>query len=364
MPPARRRSSAPASSIWPSPATTRRSRRRTCSRAARGSARVCWSFGELDPSADAAELTWSGDRLSGTLRFVDGAAAATHLVIARSGGRPGLAIVTLSPRATTPAGSSPPAPSVPTAGPKSCWPTAGDVRAARQRPAGRPAAHRPPRPPRPCPRRGPSRLRDGGRLRQGAQAVRPADRPLPGDPAQAREQPDRARRRAGDTGARGQGFDLGPPAWRYFAAAAVAFGGPALRRVSLETHHAFGAIGYAEEHEAPRHFRRAHLDTLAFGGAAAARSELAAQLLDDPKALPEYDLGVAGNAFRAEVRAWLEQHWSGERKAAFDARRSTIASSTPRSPATSAGPAGSASAGRASSAGRRAGRSSRSPSSR
>ena len=54
-----------------------------------GSTRVCWSFGELDPSADAAELTWSGDRLSGTLRFVEGAAAATHLVIARSGGRPG-----------------------------------------------------------------------------------------------------------------------------------------------------------------------------------------------------------------------------------------------------------------------------------
>ena len=28
----------------------------------------------------------------------------------------------------------------------------------------------------------------------------------------------------------------------------------------------------------------------------------------------------AGNAFRTEVRAWLQQHWSGARKAAFDAR--------------------------------------------
>ena len=36
------------------------------------------------------------------------------------------------------------------------------------------------------------------------------------------------------------------------------------------------------------------------------------------RTLPEYDLGAAGNAFRAEVRAWLQQHWSGERKAAFD----------------------------------------------
>jgi alkylation response protein AidB-like acyl-CoA dehydrogenase len=34
--------------------------------------------------------------------------------------------------------------------------------------------------------------------------------------------------------------------------------------------------------------------------------------------LPEYDLGEAGNAFRATVRDWLEKHWSGERKAAFD----------------------------------------------
>jgi alkylation response protein AidB-like acyl-CoA dehydrogenase len=118
-----------------------------------------------------------------------------------------------------------------------------------------------------------------------------------------------------------QGFDIGAEAWRYFGAAAVAFGGPALRRVSLETHHAFGAIGYAEEHEAPRHFKRAHLDALGFGGAAAARRELAAHWLDDPQAaLPEYDLGAAGNAFRGEVRAWLQQHWSGERKAAFDAK--------------------------------------------
>ena len=41
-----------------------------------GRARICWSFAELDPSAGASELTWSGDLLSGTLRFVDAAAAA------------------------------------------------------------------------------------------------------------------------------------------------------------------------------------------------------------------------------------------------------------------------------------------------
>ncbi len=163
-----------------------------------------------------------------------------------------------------------------------------------------------------------------------------------------------------------QSFDLGAAAWRYFAAAAVAFGGPALRRVSLETHHAFGAIGYAEEHEAPRHFKRAHLDALAFGGAAAARRELAAHLLDDPQAvLPEYDLGPAGNAFRSEVRglaaAALERRTQGGVRCQAVSRPRVRSR---RSRATSARPAGSASAGRASSAGRAARRSSSSPSSR
>ena len=114
-------------------------------------------------------------------------------------------------------------------------------------------------------------------------------------------------------------FDHGAPGWPYFAAAAPAYAGQALRQVSLETHHAFGAIGYAEEHEAPRHFRRVHLDVLVLGGAAAARQELAGALLDDDTAtLPEYDLGPAGNAFREEVRDWLRTHWTGDRKAAFD----------------------------------------------
>jgi len=69
--------------------------------------------------------------------------------------------------------------------------------------------------------------------------------------------------------------DSGDPDWRVFAAAAFAFAGPALREVSIQTHRAFGAIGYAEEHEAPRHFRRVHADLARFGGAPRARAELA-----------------------------------------------------------------------------------------
>ena len=285
-----------------------------------GSARICWSFGELDPSAGASELSWSGDRLSGLLRFVDGAAAATHLVVARGGGRPGLDIVALGGHdgirviATRALGADGWAEILLANVPVAFVPLANAALADLLRVA---------------------------RLAQLARAQGAARRAFEMAVDYAKE-----RRQFGQPIGRFQAiqhkladnlialegvrttlehaaeaFDLGAPAWRYFAAAAVAFGGPALRQVTLETQHAFGAIGYAEEHEAPRHFRRAHLDTLALGGAAAARRELAVHLLDDPEGtLPEYDLGAAGNAFRAEVRAWLQTHWRGERKATFDAK--------------------------------------------
>lgn len=73
--------------------------------------------------------------------------------------------------------------------------------------------------------------------------------------------------------------DSGNPEWHVFASAAIAFAGPALRNVSIETHRALGAIGYAEEHEAPRHFRRVHADLVRFGGAPRARADLADYLL-------------------------------------------------------------------------------------
>lgn len=73
--------------------------------------------------------------------------------------------------------------------------------------------------------------------------------------------------------------DSGNPDWRVFAASALAFAGPALRTVSIETHRALGAIGYAEEHEAPRHFRRVHADLARFGGVSRARAALADYVL-------------------------------------------------------------------------------------
>jgi len=109
--------------------------------------------------------------------------------------------------------------------------------------------------------------------------------------------------------------------WRYFVNAAVAFGCDALRRVSLEVQHTLGAIGYAEEHQAPRHFKRVHLDTVALGGAAEARRRVATFLFDKGgTGLPQYDLGPAANELRDQAQAWLDENWSGERKAAFDAK--------------------------------------------
>jgi len=73
--------------------------------------------------------------------------------------------------------------------------------------------------------------------------------------------------------------DAANPDWKTFAASALAFASPALREASIQTHRALGAIGYAEEHEAPRHFRRVHADLARFGGVTRARAELADYLL-------------------------------------------------------------------------------------
>jgi alkylation response protein AidB-like acyl-CoA dehydrogenase len=283
-----------------------------------GAARIGWSFGELDPNNDAGALSWHDDAVSGTLRFVDAGATATHLVVAttREGG--GLAIVALN----TPAAQ--------VAATRALGADGLAEITLTQAPASYVAID-------------PGVIDDLLRIARVAMLARAhgaARRAFEMAVEYAKE-----RRQFGQPIGRFQAiqhklannlialegvrvtlehaagsFDFGSASWRYFAAAAAAFGGPTLRQVSLETQHAFGAIGYAEEHEAPRHFRRAHLDALAFGGAASARRELAAFLLDRADAvLPEYDLGEAGNAFRAEVRDWLQAHWSGSRKTAFDA---------------------------------------------
>ena len=281
-----------------------------------GQARVAVSFGELDPDPQAAALAWQGNALDGVLRFVDGAASATDLLVMTPDG---FALVDLAQRGAT-------------VTPSRALGADGWCEVTLQSAPAESIAL------------DDSTLRDlrlvaallllarahGATRRAFEMVVEYAkERRQFGQPI-GRFQAIQHKLANGLIALEGvrltvehaaESFDFRVADWRYFAQAAIAFGGPALRETALETQHAFGAIGYAEEHEAPRHFRRGHLDTLVLGGAREARRELAACLLDaDDARLPEYDLGKAGNAFRTEVRAWLAEHWSGERKGAFDAK--------------------------------------------
>ena len=117
--------------------------------------------------------------------------------------------------------------------------------------------------------------------------------------------------------------DRGDPNWRYFAEAAIAYAGPSLRQLILEAHHVMGAIGYAEEHELPRHFRSIHADLVRFGGAARARRALADHLLAPNPArergasnLPSHDTDASVTAFRERIHAWLADNWTDADRAA------------------------------------------------
>lgn len=67
--------------------------------------------------------------------------------------------------------------------------------------------------------------------------------------------------------------------WRTFADLALAHLSPGLRQLAIDMHQLMGAIGYAEEHELPRHFRQIHGNVTRFGGVARARAEIGAYLV-------------------------------------------------------------------------------------
>ena len=291
------------------------SARALLARVHQGASRVAVSFGELDPDPHAAELEVVDGRISGGLRFVDAAAHADELLLMTPDGLLLLDLHAIEVSVTsTPAMGS------------DGW-CEIELRSARAELLTLSEETL-------------SRLRDVARLLLLARAHGAARRAfeMAVDYAKERHQFGQpigrfqaiqhklANNAIALEGVRltlehaAESLDIGRADAGYYVEAAVAYGAQALKTVSLETQHTFGAIGYAEEHEAPRHFRRAHLDVMALGGGRLARRALAAWLLDKPDAkVPEYDLGPAGNAFRSEVREWLSQHWSGERKRAFDA---------------------------------------------
>src|SRR6266851_3150557 len=234
-----------------------------------GEVYACVSFGALDPDRGVGGVTVSDGRVSGTVAFVDAAAPATHFVIFDAGG-PSVAIVerTAEKVRLTPtramgmdglckvAFADAPAVIVPVAAER-----VGDLLSL-------------------------------SRLCYAARAWGAADRAF-----ELAVQYVKIRQQFGQPVGRFQAiqhklannlialmgvqacldnaashYDRGIAEWRTFAAAAFAYAHVTLRQVALETHHTFGAIGYAE-----------------------------------------------GHAFRREVRAWLAEHWSPPRRAAYEA---------------------------------------------
>lgn len=118
-------------------------------------------------------------------------------------------------------------------------------------------------------------------------------------------------------------FDTRASQHAMLARAAVAYASPTLRRVALETQHAFGAIGFAEEHAAPTLFRRVHADTARLGGGAMAARRLGEMLLaGGAKALSVLLASEADPAagFRETLRAWLAENWTDEHACVLAAR--------------------------------------------
>ena len=74
-------------------------------------------------------------------------------------------------------------------------------------------------------------------------------------------------------------FDRKLSTWRVFGDSALAHSSPGLRQLALDMHQLMGAIGYSEEHELPRHFRQIHGNVTRFGGVLRARAALGAYLV-------------------------------------------------------------------------------------
>jgi alkylation response protein AidB-like acyl-CoA dehydrogenase len=239
-----------------------------------GKAAVAAALGTFDGDAAAGTVEWRGDALSGTISFVEGAPSATHVLVFTDAGAaivqtgatglrieatPGLPVPSFSALTfdNTPASrvavSTAALADVAQIMRLAC---AGRALGAAQRGFDLSVEHAKVR-------------KQFGQLIGQFQAVQHklANNLISLDGA----------RLALDSAADAR--DRGDADWSVFAAAALAFAGPALREVAVQTHRALGAIGYAEEHEAPRHFRRVHADLVRLGGVARARAALADHLL-------------------------------------------------------------------------------------
>lgn len=283
-----------------------------------GTALVCVALADADPDPGAGRLAFENGRLDGHAAFVEGAAAATHFLFAVDAGR-GFVLVEAEDAGVL-------------VEPTRALGTDGLCRLGLAAARGEAVTVRPP-------------LLDdlvaAWRVLLSARALGAASRAfeLAVDYVKTRRQFGRAvgsfqavQHKLADnlialTGLRlglenaSDHHDRGLGHWILFADAAGSFACEALRQVSLRNQHVFGAIGYAEDHEAPRHFRRVHLDTTRLGGARPANERLAARFLDGGAVrFPDYDFGPQAQRLRTEIRDWLALHWPAGRRAAHEAR--------------------------------------------
>ena len=99
--------------------------------------------------------------------------------------------------------------------------------------------------------------------------------------------------------------------WPLQAELAVEFIAAAARRVQLGAHHTLGAIGYFEEHDGPWLFRRVHGDIARLGALPLQSGSVADTLVETASTLPAFDLGPVGESFRRQVREFLAAQAGG-----------------------------------------------------
>jgi alkylation response protein AidB-like acyl-CoA dehydrogenase len=109
-------------------------------------------------------------------------------------------------------------------------------------------------------------------------------------------------------------LDIGDEESAAHVDAACCYSGHALRHLSLECQHGFGAVGYMEEHSMPRRFRRIHADLARHANPDRAAADLASRLLDRADGAQfiarRTVLTPEAETLRVQLSAWLDEHWT------------------------------------------------------
>ena len=107
-------------------------------------------------------------------------------------------------------------------------------------------------------------------------------------------------------------MDAGEPDAALSAWTAKAFCSDAAMSCAAECIQIHGGIGFTWEHDAHFYFKRARALQSLFGHPRAHRERVATAVLQGADPLPSASLAEGDEAFRVEVRAWLETHLQGD----------------------------------------------------